>query len=193
MHQHETFGSEIMTLTSASGMTVKQNSRLHKLDPFVDENGILRVEGRIRKGDFLTDVKHPIILPRKSHITELVIRHFHERTKHQGRCMTTNEIRSNGYWILGCSSAVFSYISKCIKCRKCRNQSQDQKLSDLPLECLSVEPPFTYTVAWTTLDLFLSRKELERYGVIFICMSSRAIHLETANFAQHKFFHKFAS
>ena len=181
--QHKTFSSEIMTLTSACGTTVKRNSPLHKLDPFLDENGILRVGGRIRKGDFLTDVKHPIILPRKSHITELIIRHFHERTRHQGRCMTTNEIRSNGYWILGCSSAVFSFISKCIKCRKRRNQSRDQKMSDLPLDRLAVEPPFTYS----GVDYFgpflikEGRKELKRYGVIFTCMSSRAIHLETAN------------
>lgn len=51
-----------------------------------------------------------MILPRKSHITNLLIRHFHERIQHQGRGMTTNEIRANGYWIIGCSSAVFRNV-----------------------------------------------------------------------------------
>ena len=38
--------------------------------------------------------KIPVILPRKGHITDLIIRHFHERVNHQGRGMTINEIRA---------------------------------------------------------------------------------------------------
>lgn len=46
------------------------------------------------------EVTHPVILPRKGHVTQLIIQHFHERVKHQGRGITTNELRSNGYWII---------------------------------------------------------------------------------------------
>ncbi|XP_060066643.1 uncharacterized protein LOC132546932 [Ylistrum balloti] len=163
---------------------LKGTSALCGLDPFLDERGILRVGGRIRHGKFSADVKHQAILPRKSHVTEILIRHFHQRTNHQGHGITTNEIRANGFWIIGCSSAVSSCISKCVECRKLRGCSQGQKMANLPIDRLLPEPPFTYS----GVDLFWpfyineGRKESKRYGVLFTCMSSRAIHLETANF-----------
>ena len=55
-------------------------------------------------------VKHPAILSKTGHVTELLIRHFHEKVEHQGRGFTTNEIRANGFWVVGCSSAVSSMI-----------------------------------------------------------------------------------
>ena len=55
---------------------LKKNSPLYKLDPFLDECGILRVGDRLGLSNFHSDVKHPIILPRKSHVTDLVVKHF---------------------------------------------------------------------------------------------------------------------
>ena len=50
------------------------------------------------------------------------------RTEHQGLYLTTNEIRSNGHWIVSCSSAVFTFISTCVKCRKQRTHLRTKKL-----------------------------------------------------------------
>ncbi len=162
---------------------VSKSSALHRLDPFLDVNGVLRVGGRIRRGDFSLGVRHPVVLPRKSHVTELLIRHFHERVAHQGRGMTSNEIRASGFWIIGCSSAVSYHISKCLKCRKQRGAVQEQKMADLPVDRMDVSPPFTYSGVDFFGPFYIKegRKELKRYGVLFTCMSSRAIHLETAN------------
>ena len=79
---------------------IKTFSSLYKLDPFVDEDGILRVDGRLRRASLSDDMKFPIILPRNSHVTTLIVRYFHERTNHQGKTMTLNEVRSNGFWII---------------------------------------------------------------------------------------------
>ena len=57
-------------------------SPLYRLDPFLDEHYLLRVGGRLNKGSFCKDLKHPVILPRKSHVTELIISHFHQKLKH---------------------------------------------------------------------------------------------------------------
>ena len=129
------------------------------------------------------DVKHPIILPSNNHVTELIVRHHHERINHQGRGMTLNDLRSHGYWIVGGSSVVATYISKCVTCLKLRAALQEQKMANLPEDRLEPAPPFTYCAVdlFGPLPIKEGRKELKRYGVLFTCMSSRAIYLETAN------------
>ena len=93
-----------------------------------------------------------------------------------------SELRSRGYWVINGNSAVRKLISKCVICKTLCNTCQ-QKMSDLPVERLTVTPPFSYI----GLDLFgpftvkNGRKELKRYVVIFTCLSCRAIHLEVVN------------
>ncbi len=81
---------------------LKKTSSLCRLDPFIDNKGLLRVGGRINRADTPYHIKHPVILPRKGHVTALIIRYYHQRINHQGRGMTLNEIRENGlildYW-----------------------------------------------------------------------------------------------
>lgn len=116
-------------------------------------------------------------------MTKLVIRHIHEKVQHQGRGITHSEIRLSGFWIVGGSSVVSDYISKCVQCRKMRGALQVQKMSDLPEDRLEPSPPFTYSC----VDYFgpfidkEGRKELKRWIALFTCMSSRAVHLEVAN------------
>ena len=56
-------------------------------------------------------------------------------------------------------------------------------MADLPEERITSAPPFTYC----GVDLFgpfqikQGRKEVKRYGVLFTCLTSRAVHIETAD------------
>eukprot|EP00057_Strongylocentrotus_purpuratus_P002977 XP_003725633.2 PREDICTED: uncharacterized protein LOC100892397 [Strongylocentrotus purpuratus] len=97
--------------------SMKRASHLYKLDPFVDERGVLRVGGRLRRSEGSFEVIHPAILPQKHHVTELIIRHCHQ-ISHLGRGMTINELRGNGFWIIGCSTAVSKLIGKCVTCKR---------------------------------------------------------------------------
>ena len=163
---------------------MKKTSSLYKLDPFLDDNGVLRVGGRVRLATGPTfDAKHPIILPKKGHVTELIVCHHHHSVEHQGHGITHNEIRSTGYWIIGGGSAVSSHISRCVKCRKLRAAPQEQKMADLPEDRLEPSPPFTFSAVDYFGPWFVKegRKQLKRYGVLFTCLCSRAIHLEVSN------------
>ena len=96
--------------------------------------------------------------------------------------MTLNEVRSNGFWIISGSVVVSNIISSCVKCKKLRGAVQEQRMSDLPEDRLETAPPFTYC-AVDYFGPFIvkdGRKELKRHGVLFTCMASRAIHLETS-------------
>ena len=161
---------------------VPKSSSLFRLDPILTKDGVLRVGGRIRRANMPLDVKHPCILPKKGHVTELIICHFHKKVAHQGRGMTHNSIRSSGFWIIGGVSPVSNHISKCVKCRKVRGELQKQRMADLPEDRLEPSPPFTYSAVdyfgpWLVKE---GRRNVKRYGVLFTCLVSRAIHLETA-------------
>ena len=72
--------------------TAKLRSSIHKLDPFINEYGILRIGGCLKHADLSDEVKHPVILPKGSHVTSLIIRYYHKSTKHQGKGITLNQI-----------------------------------------------------------------------------------------------------
>ena len=138
----------------------------------LDDNGILRVGGRIQQADVPYDVKHPIILPKKSHVTDLVTQYYHQQSAHQGRARTHAEIRAAGFWIISGSSIVGHHVIKCVTCRKLRGAPQQQKMSDLPADRIEQAPPFTYSAVdyfgpWYIKE---GRKEMKRYGVLFTCM-----------------------
>ena len=184
------FDEEIKVLTSTTqehvpnkNQGIKKSSTLFKLDPFVDSGGILRAGGRLKSTEMPEFVKFPIILPGKSHIANLVIKHCDKEVNNQGRGMNINEVRSREYWIVGRPSAVASHISKCVKCRKLRGVVEEQKMADLPLDQSDPAPPFTFSAVdyfgpWLIKE---GRREVKRYGVLFTCMASRAVHLERAN------------
>ncbi|KAM3850000.1 E3 ubiquitin-protein ligase TRIM11-like, partial [Diretmus argenteus] len=65
------------------GKQVKASSSIRKLDPIVDK-GILRVGGRISKVAMPLEVKNPIILPKDTHISKLILRHIHQQIGHSG-------------------------------------------------------------------------------------------------------------
>ena len=66
----------------------KKTSSLRMLDPVLDSDGVMRVGGRIRKANLPPTVRNPVILPKSSHISSLIISHVHERTHHSGRRIT---------------------------------------------------------------------------------------------------------
>ncbi|XP_053395546.1 uncharacterized protein LOC128555836 [Mercenaria mercenaria] len=162
---------------------LRSKSTLYRLDPFLGQNGILGVGGRLQHSKMPFCLRNPVILPKESHVTNLLVRHFHNRVNHQGRGMTSNEIKANGYWIVSICSAAYRLIDRCVTCRKLRGYSQVQKMADLSKDRLDSVPPFTYCGVdyfgpWYIRE---GRKDLKRYGVIFTCLCCRAVHLEVAN------------
>ena len=165
-------------------LQVKSSSNLYKLDPFIDAEGLLRVGGRLRNSTSPFEIKHPLIFPKRSQTTTLLVRQYHHgKQHHQGYGATHNAIRQAGFYIINGRSIVSHLIAKCTTCRKLRGRTQDQKMVDLPTERITPAPPFTYT----GMDVFgpfyikEGRKELKRWCQIFTCLASRAVHLETLN------------
>ncbi|CAK1589181.1 unnamed protein product [Parnassius mnemosyne] len=58
---------------------VKRSSKLITLTPYVDDKGLLRVGGRLQSANISQGYKHPIIIPKNTHLGYLLIRDAHER------------------------------------------------------------------------------------------------------------------
>ena len=160
---------------------VSRNSSIYRLDPFID-SGTLRVGGRLRKGAMPTEQKHPAILPKKHHVSKLLAHHTHEEIGHGGRNFTLSKLRQR-YWIPCANALVRKAINDCLICRKARSKFGEQKMADLPVDRLIPDlPPFTHVGVdyFGPLEIKRGRSIVKRYGVIFTCLTSRAMHLEVA-------------
>ncbi|GFV25374.1 integrase catalytic domain-containing protein [Trichonephila clavipes] len=70
------FKAEIDALKKGKG--VSKTSKLKALDPFLDENSLLRVGGRLSNADLpFEEAKHQIIIPSKHKFTKLLFEHMH--------------------------------------------------------------------------------------------------------------------
>ena len=113
-------------------------------------------------------------------VSNQTIQQCHLRCTHGGRGATLNELRSSGYWITSCNVAVRSLLFKCVNCHRLRGRPGEQKAADLPVHRLAEATPFTYC----GVDMFgpfvikQQRNEIKHYGATFMCMASRAVHIE---------------
>ncbi|XP_050416043.1 uncharacterized protein LOC126831000 [Patella vulgata] len=185
-HEQLKFLGEIVEVCEQNNQEHKakllRSINVSKLDPYV-ANGVLRIGGRLRRADMCLDAKHQIILPKNSIISTLIVREAHARVGHLGKNATLSEVRKV-FWIIGASNLIKSIISKCVVCRKYSATKLQQKMADLPAERLiSGEAPFHRTGIdyFGPFEIKRARSVVKRYGVIFTCMNSRAVHLEIAS------------
>ena len=69
--QRKYFSVELQSLST--GKTVKGSSRLVSLDPFLDNNGIIRVGRRLNYAPIKFRRKHQILIPHNSNVAALLI------------------------------------------------------------------------------------------------------------------------
>ncbi|VDI06661.1 Hypothetical predicted protein [Mytilus galloprovincialis] len=177
--QRQEFTDEINTLSG--NKTVKATSNIRKLDPVLDGD-LLRVGGRLIKSKMPEKCKHPIILPKGHHISELILRQIHMDLQHSGRNHLLAHLRET-YWLINAPSAVRKLISKCVVCRRLSAPVGEQKMANLPSDRITPdEPPFSRVGVdyFGPFEVKQRRCRIKRYGAIFTCLSSRAIHLEVA-------------
>lgn len=179
--QHMEYKNEIKELDAKKPLKV--GHILEKLYPFIDKNGLLRVGGRLRNSDESEWTRHPIILPSKSACVELLVYFYHKKIGHMGRNFLLSELREK-YWIVSATTLVKKISRQCIICRKIQGSPCQQLMAPLPIERVDGgHNPFFYT----GVDYFgpflvaRGRTNEKRYGVVFTCMTTRAVHFECAN------------
>jgi len=97
--QQEAFQEEYKVLVNFK--SVPQNSKLLSLNPTLDEDGLLRSDERLCYADYLPfDARYPVILPRKSGVTRLIVKSYHHRSNHAVGTNHTLSSPSARLWII---------------------------------------------------------------------------------------------
>ncbi|KAF7650068.1 hypothetical protein LDENG_00131850 [Lucifuga dentata] len=178
--QRQSFPVEMVTLEKTPNRVLK-NSKICRLDPVLYE-AVIRVGGWLHRSAMPEETKHPCILPKDAHISVLILRHIHERSGHSGTNHMLSELRKK-YWVVKGNSVARKVISKCVVCRHVRGKTGEQKMAYLPQERILPDlPPFTNVGLdyFGLIEVKRGRSMIKRYGVLFTCLSSRAVHLEVA-------------
>ena len=183
------FHDEIKVLTDKK--CISKGSKILKLHPFLDEFGLLRISGRLRNAMIDENSMHPLILLKGSTLSQLLIREVHARTLHGGTQLVLSTLRQR-YWIVNGRVAVKAIISSCVICWKQKPTTSTQLMGDLPAH--RVRPARAFLHAGVDyagpILLRLSKgrgvKSVKGYIAIFVCFSTRAVHLEVARIIHPK-------
>ncbi|XP_063911968.1 uncharacterized protein LOC135128820 [Zophobas morio] len=179
--QRQVFAKELNELKTNG--VVNTTSAILSLSPFIDNDGIIRVGGRLRHSNFTFAVKHPILLPSNHHFTKLVIQYFHEQQLHAGAQATLAAIRQQ-YWILSARNVIRHTLHKCIRCFRTKPKIAFQKMGDLPEQRLNPTRPFSKTGVDYCGPITIKeghgrgKRSVKAYIALFICLCTKAVHLE---------------
>nr|XP_036678396.1 uncharacterized protein LOC118879593 [Drosophila suzukii] len=180
--QLESFPDEMKS--AECGKDVASSSEIRGLAPYVDENGVLRVYGRVDAALCMPySARRPVILSHRHSLTDLIVRHFHAQMKHQNVDATIAQIRTR-FWVTKMRRVLKEVISSCNECKLQRTRPMPPIMGPLPEDRLEAGGwPFKYT----GLDYFgpllvtVSRHREKRWVALFTCLTTRAIHLELAH------------
>ena len=158
--------------------SVNKNSSLYKLSPFLDDNGLLRVGGRLQMHTlFSFEEKHPIILP-KCRFSYLLVESQHQLLKHAGVSTLVTVLR-NKYWIFGIRVMAKKVCRLCIACQKQDTRACQQIMAPLPSDRISRSFPFAVVGTDHAGPLFCLDTGTKKYYILlFTCAAIRAVHLE---------------
>ncbi|XP_045505896.1 uncharacterized protein LOC123702247 [Colias croceus] len=179
--QQLSFEKEISDLRS--GNNIHKKSKLCELNPYIDQQQIIRVGGRLRHAYLDPDMKNPIIIPNNSRLSELLINEAHQSTYHGGARLTSSYLRQK-YWIMGGYRAVKKIVRQCIKCRRHNPSKHHQIMGDLPAARVNPSRPFYNVGVDYTGHVFIKSnagrgiKTTKGYIAVFTCMATKAVHLE---------------
>lgn len=156
---------------------VPKSSVLFKLSPFLDEDGLLRVRGRLQTSRLSFEEKHPIILP-KDYTSKLLVRFQHGLLKHAGVETLLSSLRGS-YWIIGLRRLAKSVKKECLVCARLDSKACSEVAPPLPELRVSEAPPFTVTGVDFAGPLYCVNDPGKKFYVcLFTCAVVRAVHLE---------------
>ena len=117
----------------SEGQPLSASEKLNQMSPFLVENGLLRLQGRLQHSKSSYEVKHPILLSAQHDVVIKLIEAAPQAKFHEGTEYVRSVLRQE-YWIIGLQNALRNV--KCVNCRKQRAGVSQFFIADLPRERL---------------------------------------------------------
>lgn len=178
------YNEEIVNLRRK--LKLKNTNGILSLTPFLDDDDILRVTGRLQNAAISYDEKHPIILPHSAYVSRLIVREAHLKCHHGLNSLTELVIRKK-FWIVKCKNLVKTIIFRCVVCRRRNPKMENQLMGQLPISRVTLNNPFYHTGVDYAGPFEVKpwrgrcNKAYKSYISVFVCMTTKAIHLELAS------------
>ena len=175
--QQEEFKEEYDVVMKQKCVSVK--SSLSCLMPFMDEDGIIRANTRIREADYIPyNVKHPIILPRHHQVSKLIVRQQHLDNNHYGGTNHILSQLSSKYWIISAREVIKEVEGACYECRRRKKVTAKQVMAPLPKSRLYIPLKAFVQCAVDYGGPFITiqgrgKRRAKRYLCLFTCFHSR--------------------
>jgi len=182
--QQQDYEAELAAL--GRGNLIPRRSPLASLRPFLDADGLIRVGGRLRYSSLAYGEKHPIVLAKDSYLSLLLVREAHLLTLHGGPQLTRS-VLVRQYWIVHANSLIRAVVHRCVRCARFKGRTATQQMGQLPIDRVRAARPFRTTGVDFAGPIALraskgrGHKSYKGYISLFICMASRAVHLEAVS------------
>lgn len=165
------------------GKKIDSNSALKSLSVFLGGDDLIRVGGRLKNANIPYEHKHPILLPKHHNLTLQIAREIHIKNMHCSQNALVSFIRQE-YWPIRCKNIARAVTHECVTCAKLNARPIQQLMGDLPSYRVQLSAPFHHTGVDYAGPINIrvggprSRTTMKSWIAIFVCMSTKAVHLE---------------
>lgn len=164
--------------------SLEKGSYLYDKSPFLDDNGVIRMEGRTKYGEFIPfELRFPIILPRRHPITTKLLEHYHQKLGHANTETVVNELRQR-FCIPYLRADLKRIAQMCVRCKLNKSKPVTPRMAPLPVQRFTpYKRPFSYTGVdyFGPVTVTVGRRSEKRWIALFTCLTTRAVHLEVAH------------
>lgn len=161
-----------------------QADQMRNLQVFEDSKGLLRYSGRIDKSELSDNAKRPILLPRQSRTTDLIVLAVHEHLMHAKMPQVLAEVRQR-YWIPRGRAEINRILRKCFRCRRENAKPFEiPPFPQLPSERVRRSQPFKHAAVDYMGPLKVpgegprTSEPQKIWIALFTCLATRAVHME---------------
>lgn len=182
--QRQTFNVEYNLLLNNKQLSSK--SKLLSLSPFLDEDSIIRVGGRLGSSGYSYEKKHPILLHSMHHLTKLYFEREHLQNMHAGPQLLLAAVRET-IWPVGGRHLARRTVNKCVVCRRASGNTLHPKMGELPPQRVTPDFPFlSVGIDFAGPFYIVNRKGrgnklIKCYLCLFVCLRYKCIHLEAVS------------
>lgn len=182
----QTLYYEEEVLKISESQAISDKSSLKPLNPFLDSQKVLRVNGRLANSSLPYRERYPIILPGNSRLCQLYLLYLHTILA-LAECNQMCRMAQTEFYISCLKPRVKKIIHHCKTCIIFKQKPCSQIMAPLPSDRCILSVPFQTTGIDFAGPFELKTSTLRNapyikgYVCVFVCFSTKAIHLEACS------------